>query len=85
MSASRAAAAIGVLAAAAACATNPVTGGRELALMTEGQELSIGRDADEQIREQMGVYDSPALQRTLRISATAWRRSRTAPICRGSS
>ena len=44
------------------CATNPVTGAREFALMTEGQEVSIGRDADEQIREQMGVYDSPALQ-----------------------
>ena len=62
MSVARAAAAIGALAAAAACATNPVTGNRELALMTEGRELSIGRDADEQIREQMGVYDSPALQ-----------------------
>lgn len=46
----------------AACATNPVTGGREFALMTEGQELSIGENADAQIREQMGVYDSPALQ-----------------------
>ncbi len=62
MSVSRAAAALGALVLAAACATNPVTGSRELALMTEGRELSIGRDADEQIREQMGVYDSPALQ-----------------------
>ncbi len=62
MSVSRAAAAIGALVLAAACATNPVTGSRELALMTEGRELAIGRDADEQIREQMGVYDSPALQ-----------------------
>ena len=62
MSACRAAAALGALALAAACATNPVTGSRELALMTEGRELSIGRDADEQIRERMGVYDSPALQ-----------------------
>ena len=44
------------------CATNPVTGGREFTFMTEGQEVSIGRDADGQIREQMGVYDSPALQ-----------------------
>ncbi len=61
MSASRAAA-VGALVLAAACATNPVTGDRELALMTEGRELSIGRDADPQIREQMGVYDSPALQ-----------------------
>lgn len=62
MSLSRAAAAIGTLVIAAACATNPVTGSRELALMTEAQELSIGRDADVQIREQMGEYDSPALQ-----------------------
>ena len=46
----------------AGCATNPVTGAREFALITEGQEVAIGRDADEQIREQMGVYDSPALQ-----------------------
>ena len=55
-------AAIGAAVLAAACATNPVTGSRELALMTEARELSIGRDADVQIREQMGLYDSPALQ-----------------------
>lgn len=47
---------------AGACATNPVTGKRELALMTEAQEIAMGRDADAQIRERMGVYDSPALQ-----------------------
>lgn len=46
----------------AGCATNPVTGGRELTLMTEGQEIAIGEDADAQIRKEMGVYDSPALQ-----------------------
>ncbi len=56
------AAAVGALVLATACAANPVTGNRELALMTEARELSIGRDADVQIREQMGVYDSPALQ-----------------------
>ncbi len=61
MSAWRVAAGIAVV-LTAACATNPVTGGREFALLTEAQELSIGRDADVQIREQMGVYDSPALQ-----------------------
>lgn len=54
--------AAGALGLAAACATNPVTGDRELALMSEAREIAIGRDADEQIREQMGVYDSPALQ-----------------------
>ena len=54
--------ALAALLALAACATNPVTGSREFALMSEGQELSVGEDVDAQIREQMGVYDSPALQ-----------------------
>ena len=56
------AAAAAVVLLLAGCATNPVTGGREFALMTEGREISIGEGADAQIREQMGVYDSPALQ-----------------------
>ncbi len=51
------------LAAGAACATNPATGRRELSLMSEAQEVSLGRESDAQIREEMGVYDDPALQR----------------------
>ena len=47
---------------AAACATNPVTGGRELVFMSESQEADLGRDADAQIRSEMGVYDDAALQ-----------------------
>ena len=47
---------------AGACATNPVTGKREFALMSEAQEISIGQEADVQIRQEMGVYESPALQ-----------------------
>ena len=46
----------------AACATNPVTGERELSLMSEEQEIAIGREMDGQVREQMGVYDDAALQ-----------------------
>lgn len=56
-------AAAALLTALAACATNPVTGRRELTLMSEAQEIAMGRDADPQIRAEMGVYDDPELQR----------------------
>ena len=46
----------------AGCATNPVTGSRELVFMSESQEAELGREADAQIRSEMGVYDDPALQ-----------------------
>ena len=51
-----------MLGVAAACATNPVTGRREFNLMSEAQEISIGQEADPQIRQEMGVYDDAALQ-----------------------
>ena len=47
---------------AAACATNPVTGDREFVAISEAQELSIGREADVEIRSQMGVYADEGLQ-----------------------
>ena len=47
----------------AACATNPVTGKRELALMSEAQEIELGRKSDAEIRQTMGVYNDPELQR----------------------
>ena len=50
------------LAVVAACATNPVTGAREFNLMSEGQEIGIGRDSHPQIEAEMGFYDDPALQ-----------------------
>ena len=48
--------------AAAGCATNPVTGSRELVFMSESQEAELGREADAQIRSEMGVYEDAALQ-----------------------
>lgn len=51
------------LAALTACATNPVTGQRELALMSEAQEIQLGKESDAEIRRSMGVYDDPELQR----------------------
>lgn len=57
------AAAAALLAAAAACATNPVTGEREITLMSEAQEVSIGQENHPQILREMGVYEDPELQR----------------------
>ena len=54
--------AVGLLLLAGACATNPVTGKREFALMSEAQEIAIGREADAQIQQEMGVYEDTALQ-----------------------
>ena len=47
-----------------ACATNPVTGNRELNLVSEGQEIAMGREAHQQVIQQFGVYDEkPAMNR----------------------
>ena len=53
---------IALLALVAACATNPVTGRRELAFMSEAQEISIAQESDPQIKAEMGVYNDPELQ-----------------------
>ena len=50
----------------AGCATNPVTGRRELSLMSEAQEISMGRELDAQVRREMGVYENEDLQRYVR-------------------
>jgi predicted Zn-dependent protease len=47
----------------AACATNPVTGKRELSFMSEAQEIQVGRELDAQVRQEMGVYQDDDLQR----------------------
>lgn len=51
------------IAASAACATNPVTGQRQMSLLSEAEEMAIGQQQDAEIRREMGVYDDPALQR----------------------
>src|ERR687895_205264 len=52
-----------IIALLAACATNPVTGRRELSFMSEAQEISIANESDSQIKEEMGVYNDAELQR----------------------
>ena len=46
----------------AGCATNPATGRRQLMLMSEAQEIQIGRQTDAEIRKQMGIYNDPEVQ-----------------------
>lgn len=44
------------------CAINPVTGKKQLVLMSEEQEIAMGKDADPQIVAQYGLYENKALQ-----------------------
>ena len=48
---------------AAACATNPATGNKEFSLMSESQEIALGEQMDKQVRQEMGIYNDPELQR----------------------
>ncbi len=45
------------------CATNPVTGKRQLSLMSTEQEVAMGQQADPQIVAEFGLYEDPQLQR----------------------
>lgn len=51
-----------VLLGTGACATNPVTGERELSFISEEQEIQMGRQSHEQVMASMGVVDDPELQ-----------------------
>ena len=52
-----------LVALTAACATNPVTGKKQMSLLSEAEELAIGQQQDAEIRREMGVYDDAELQR----------------------
>jgi predicted Zn-dependent protease len=45
-----------------ACAQNPVTGQQDFVMMSEAQEIDMGRQADVDVRKQYKVYPDPALQ-----------------------
>ena len=51
-----------VLLSMIACATNPVTGRRELSLVSESQEISMGLQAADAAKTSMGLVEDPALQ-----------------------
>jgi predicted Zn-dependent protease len=45
------------------CAVNPVTGKRQLMLLSKDQEVSMGKEADPDIVATYGLYPSPELQK----------------------
>ncbi len=49
----------------AGCAVNPATGQRQFILMSEAEEIEMGRDADVEITASLGLYDSAELQRSV--------------------
>ncbi len=46
----------------AGCATNPVTGKQDFVLMSEAQEINLGKQAHQQVMKQYRPYKDPALQ-----------------------
>ena len=46
----------------ASCARNPVTGKNEISLISEGQEIEMGRQAAQEVAQSIGFVDDPALQ-----------------------
>jgi predicted Zn-dependent protease len=50
------------LGGAAGCARNPVTGDLQLALVSEAQEIQMGQQAAEEVKQTMGLVEDPALQ-----------------------
>ncbi len=55
-------AAVVAMAAIGGCATNPVTGKQDVVLMSEAQEIQMGREANAQIMQEFTRYDDEALQ-----------------------
>ena len=48
------------------CARNPVTGRKQVVLMSEEQEIAMGKEADPQIVAQFGLYEDSAIQKFIR-------------------
>ncbi len=72
---------VGILAlTVSACATNPATGRRMLSLVSESQEIDMGRSYSRQVESTMSLYDDDALQAYVddigqRLAATSERPS----------
>jgi predicted Zn-dependent protease len=50
-----------VLLSALSCAINPVTGKKELSLISEKEEIALGKQTDVEVRQQYGAYADPEL------------------------
>ena len=58
----KAVAAAGLALALAACATNPATGKSQLSLISEAQEIQMGRESAASVRSALGFVDDASLQ-----------------------
>jgi predicted Zn-dependent protease len=63
---------------ASACAVNPATGNNQLMLVSEAQEIEMGRQADAAVVQTIGLYADPVWQRYIqqfgaRLAATSER------------
>ncbi|HET9299916.1 MAG TPA: M48 family metalloprotease [Candidatus Polarisedimenticolaceae bacterium] len=47
---------------AAGCSVNPATGKQQINIISENQEIQMGREADQQVVAEMGLYDDPKVQ-----------------------
>jgi predicted Zn-dependent protease len=45
------------------CAMNPVTGKKQFVLISEAQEIAMGKESDPQVIAFFGLYDNPTLQK----------------------
>ena len=48
--------------AGSGCAVNPVTGQQNIVLMSEQQEIALGRKSNQQVLQEYAAYDNPELQ-----------------------
>jgi predicted Zn-dependent protease len=51
-----------ILSVVSGCAVNPVTGQQDIVLMSEQDEISLGRKTNQQVLQQYAIYDNPDLQ-----------------------
>ena len=69
----------------AACATNPVTGKRELSFMSEAQEIRWGGSSMARCGRRWASTKTTSCSNTFRTSACGWRSDRSGRTCRGTS
>jgi predicted Zn-dependent protease len=53
---------LGFLSAYTGCARNPVTGKRQIVLVSESEEVAMGQQSDRQVRQEYGVVENQSLQ-----------------------
>ena len=54
---------VSLLLSVSACAVNPVTGKKQVVLMSEAQEIAIGQQSDPEVIAFFGLYEDPDLQK----------------------